>query len=274
MNKYDRIIKENFFTDLLPVIEFLLGLPTIKATTPIPGKLQHTLEREPDYVRIVELENGVKFILHIEFQTHNEPGMIYRMRHYHDLLSAKFPKLRIRPFVVYLGEKKPTMRTELRNNEIFTHFELRNLKDYSAQELSQKDIPEALVLAVLADYQGEKPEKVISTIIKKLKKISGDETKLKRYITQLAGLSGLRNLEKDVLKQFKKMALDFEIEESYFFQEGLQEGIQEGIQEGRQKQKREMIQNALQRSNMSVREIAQLLGVSEKLVREIKKETL
>ena len=80
-----------------------------------------------------------------------------------------------------MGDKKPTMRTGLRNNEIFTHFELRNLKDYSAQELTQKDIPEALILAVLADYEGEKPEKVISTIIEKLKKVSGNETKKVRY---------------------------------------------------------------------------------------------
>ena len=90
--------------------------------------------------------------------------------------------------------------------------------------------------------------------------MSGDETKLKRYITQLAGLSGLRNLEKDVLKQFKSMALDFEIEESYFFKEG------------RQEEREEMIRNALQRSTMSVREIAHLLDVPEKLVREVKKK--
>lgn len=131
MNKYDRLIKENFFTELLPVIEFLLGLPSIKSTISIAGKLQHTLEKEPDYARIVELENDEKFILHLEFQVKNEKNMIYRMRHYHDLLSMKYPDMRIKPFVIYLGNKKPTMRTALKPSEVFTHFDLKNLNLHS-----------------------------------------------------------------------------------------------------------------------------------------------
>lgn len=264
MNKYDRLIKENFFTELLPVIEFLLGLPSIKDTIAIAGKLQHTLEKEPDYARIVELENGEKFILHIEFQVKDEKNMIYRMRHYHNLLSAKYPGMRIKSFVVYLGNKKPTMRTSLTLSEMFMHFDLKNLNDYSAQELTQKDIPEAVLLAVLANYEGEKPAVVIKAIIEKLTKISGDQTMLKRYITQLAGLSGLRNLERDVTQQFKAMALDFEIENNFLFKEGKQEGKQETQEE--------LIKNVLEQSEMSVREITKLLKVPERLVREVKKK--
>ena len=264
MNRYDRLIKENFFTELLPVIEFLLGLPSIKNTIAITGKLQHTLEKEPDYARIVELENGEKFILHVEFQVKDEKNMIYRMRHYHNLLSTKYPGMMIKPFVVYLGNKKPTMRTSLTLSEMFTHFDLKNLNDYSAQKLTQKDIPEAVLLAILANYEGEKPAVVIRAIIEKLTKISADQTKLKRYITQLAGLSGLRNLEQDVTQQFKAMALDFEIENNFLFKEGKQEGKQETQEE--------IITSILRKSKMSVREIAQLLDVPEKLVRALKKK--
>lgn len=60
------------------------------------------------------------------------------------------------------------------------------------------------------------------------------------------------------------MALDFEIENNFLFKEGKQEGKQE--------EREELVRNVLEQSKMSVREIAKLLKVPGKLVKEVKKK--
>ena len=72
MNTTDRILKELFFDGLLPSVEFILGLPPIISTEAFPSKFQHTIEKEPDYVRIVQYLNKRKEVLHLEFQLKSE----------------------------------------------------------------------------------------------------------------------------------------------------------------------------------------------------------
>ncbi len=54
----------------------------------LEDKLQTTIEKEPDFIRIIKTD-AEKFILHLEFQTQDEEGMIYRMQEYYGLLCRK-----------------------------------------------------------------------------------------------------------------------------------------------------------------------------------------
>jgi len=54
-HSFDKILKENLEATILPLIEQLLHIQIIKFE-PLTQKLQVTLEREPDFIRIVETQ--------------------------------------------------------------------------------------------------------------------------------------------------------------------------------------------------------------------------
>jgi len=86
-NTYDKILKENLEATLLPLMEELLNIRVITFEK-LTHKLQVTLEREPDFIRIVETELKERFILHLEFQTNNDSEMVYRMAEYKAIIPT------------------------------------------------------------------------------------------------------------------------------------------------------------------------------------------
>ena len=61
--EYDKVIKENMAAIFLPLSEKYLGIK-IATTRDLPEKLQTTIEREPDFVKVVTDDDGKEFILH------------------------------------------------------------------------------------------------------------------------------------------------------------------------------------------------------------------
>ncbi len=127
-NDYDKILKENIATVFLPLAAKYLGIRIVRSEE-LKDKLQTTIEKETDFIRIVETDGGEKFILHLEFQSVDEEGMVYRMQEYYGLLRRKY-RLPVRQFVIYLGQKASVMQTQLGPEEVFTGFTLRSLRDY------------------------------------------------------------------------------------------------------------------------------------------------
>lgn len=257
-----KIIKENIEEVFLPLAEKYLGIK-IKSSRKISPKLQTTLEREADFLRTVTTDQQEKFILHIEFQTNDEADMVYRMAEYNAILLRKY-KLPVRQFVVFLGEGKPKMRTTLQKSEVIEGFHLTNLKTYDYRSLLISDIPEEIILAILSDYVGEPPVKVITHVIKRLQEVSKDEIKLRKYIRQLTILSRLRKLEGETIKQIEKMPITYDIKKDYWYKEGKQEG--------RKEEKREMIIEMLKDSSISLEKIAKFAKVTLAYVKQIQKE--
>jgi hypothetical protein len=95
---YDKIFKENIAALFLPLSEKYLGI-RITRTEELKDKLQTTIEKEPDFIRIVETDKGERFILHLEFQSADEEGMIYRMQEYFGILRKKYGLL-VKQFVI------------------------------------------------------------------------------------------------------------------------------------------------------------------------------
>ncbi|MBD0293663.1 MAG: hypothetical protein ICV84_00455, partial [Flavisolibacter sp.] len=132
-HEYDKIIKENITALLLPLTEKYLGIK-IKDSRELKDKLQTTIEKEPDFIRIVKTDTEQEFVLHIEFQTQDEEGMIYRLQEYYGLLRRKH-QLPVRQFVIYLGHKPSKMQVQLPPAEVFTGFTLKSMRDYSYESL-------------------------------------------------------------------------------------------------------------------------------------------
>ena len=49
----------------------------IKSATQLNEKMQITIEREMDFLFLIESESSEKFLLHIEVETGDNPDMIY-----------------------------------------------------------------------------------------------------------------------------------------------------------------------------------------------------
>ncbi len=75
---YDKIFKENIEELILPLAKKVLSL-NLENLEELKDDLQTTIERKPDFLKKV-VSNDKKqsdYILHIEFQTVDEPKMVY-----------------------------------------------------------------------------------------------------------------------------------------------------------------------------------------------------
>jgi len=290
MGEYDRIIKENIEAILITLGKKLFGFE-IKNPRPLTEKLQITIEREPDFLKQITLDDDSEIILHLEFQRYDDQDMIYRMAEYKAILQRKY-KIPVRQFVVYLGKDMPKMRTELLADEQITGFTLTNIHDIPVNQVLDSDIPEEIVLSILTEYPETDAEEVISKIIHKLKKVAPNEAEFKRSLQQLVTLSRIRKLEGQTEKQIAAMPITYDIETDYLYNKGIEKGIergiekgikkgikkgvekgiQQGIEKGIEREKIIIIKKALTKKKLTIEEIADLADVSVDLVITIRSQ--
>ena len=257
-NLYDKIFKENAESIFLPLVESRLGIK-IKSFKPYKAKLQTTLEREMDFFYEVETTDGVSFLLHIEFQTDNEPDMVYRKAEYHGI-ALNLRKMEIKHFVIYLGTEKPTMRTKLLEEEIYSGFDLIDIHSIDHRIMLQSQVPDFIILAILADYPPEKAESVLRLTLQQLKTACRNKSELSKFIKQLVILSRLRKIEDLTIKITEEMPITYDIETDYLYKRGIEKGIE--------KDKIEVICNA-RLEGMSIEVIARIVNLSPERVRQI-----
>jgi hypothetical protein len=267
--QYDKILKENIEQVFLPLSEKYLGIKILEAKD-LPEKLQITLEREPDFIKIVRTDKHETFILHMEFQTHDESGMVYRMAEYKAIMMRKFG-MPVRQFVIYLGVKRPKMRTELAEDEIIKGFGLVNVHELDTEHILDSDIPEEIMLAILGDYHRTKADMVIRKIIGRLRELCSDEIRLQKYIQQLIMLSRLRNLEVETKKEVEHMPITYDIKKDGLFLEGIKIGEKRG-----EKRRGLLVAEKLLKKGMPIQEVSEICSVPvdelEKIAQQIKRK--
>jgi hypothetical protein len=248
---YDKILKENMEALILPLADKLLGL-SLGSTEELPDDLQTTLERKPDLLKRVteppaaagvpatgspsvgvpttaNKGNG-SYILHIEFQTKDEPTMANRMLLYYAMLWEKYQEP-VKQFVVFIGQRKPRMATALSHDPLQYHFSLIDIRELNYHNLlSSATQPEEAVLAILSGFKKSEVDTVIPEILTKLRQLSGvggipDERKLRRYVRQIEILANLRNLQPQVIRYTEAMALTYDIKSDVRYQQGREEVI-------------------------------------------------
>ena len=125
--------------------------------------------------------------------------------------TKPFCRERVRQFVIYLGTNRPKMRTTLRKEEQITGYALKNIHDLPVDKVLDSEIPEEVILSILADYPKANTAAVVQRIIGNLQKLATDEATLNRYIQQLVILSRLRKLDKETEKQVRDMPITYDI---------------------------------------------------------------
>lgn len=233
----------------------ILGL-NLKNATELQEKIQSTIEREPDFLKKVETKNGKAYILHLEFQLKDEPKMIYRMAEYRAILQRKY-ELPVKQFVIYLGEGVPRMETQLKSEEQIINFELKNLHNLPIEDALGSEVPEEIVLSILADYPKANASEVISQIISKLKEATSNEAEFKKYLQQLLTLSRIRKLERITEEHIEAMPITYDVKKDFLYNQGKQE------------EKRLTILEMCNDPSLTVEQIARFTRTSIEYVQEV-----
>jgi len=226
-NIYDRIFRENAEHLFIPLVEHFLPIK-IASYKILQVSFPQTSEHEVDFLYEIIDENQTKLILHIEFQSANDPAMLQRMQEYHSKIFKKFG-LPVESLVINLGQRAFTARTQLKPEEIFTGYRVINLFELSTEELLSAQVPEVVILAFLANYPKNQIEAVLRLTLKKLKQIVVKEKDLRRYLTQLLLLSRLRNFEERTQQIINTMPITYDIETDGLYLQGIEKGIEKGI---------------------------------------------
>jgi predicted transposase/invertase (TIGR01784 family) len=261
---YDKIFKENIEEIILPLAEKILNIKPEKLEE-IPDDLQKTIERKPDFLKkMLYSDKSKDFILHIEFQKEDNQEMVYRMYEYHALLLRKY-KMKILQCVFYIDQAAPQMLTHLEFDNLNFSFQLYHFQDFDYHTFLNSNEPEEVILAILANFGGENPEKVAEKILNKLKSLPTETFRHEKCVKQLEILSKLRNLQGTIIKLLEQMALTYDLKEDLRYQQG----ISEGIKEGKKETIIETIEKMLKDKILSYQKIAQYFDVSVEFVQEI-----
>jgi predicted transposase YdaD len=257
----------------------------IKQYAPLKEKMQTTIEREMDFFYEVLTDSGETFILHLEFQTEDDADMLARAQEYHGMAYRR-KKMEIRHVVVYLGATESKMETQLDEKFVFKGFELLKIHDLDTQELLSSQVPQVVLLAILANYPKEQAESVLRLLVKRLRLLSKNKSELSRYLKQLMVLARIRKLEDLTVKITEEMPIVYDIQTDYLFLKGIEKGevqgfekgeVQgfekgkiQGIEQGIEQGQLLFIKSLLSNTDFSNEKIAQLVGCKLETVQQVR----
>ena len=257
-NIYDKIVKENIASIIPALMNSVLGFKVLESVV-ITEKLQQTKEKEADVLRIITDPSGRKFILHLEFQVDDYKKMAYRMADYWVLLKSKY-KYPIRQFVIYIGNKQPTMKTVLSEDGNYFQFQLINITQLDYLRFLNSTNPEEIILAVLGDFGNEKPETALSHIIQRLEETKTDQNTLQKHFRQLRILAKLRKLDLKFDDMIQNMAKYLDVKNDYLYIKG------------REDEKIGFVTNLLTESDFTIDKIAKIAGVAVDFVKSVQRQ--
>ena len=261
VNQYDKILRENIEAALPGLIRNLLDIHAVY-TEELPDDIQHTKERKPDVLKKVTDKNGETFVLHIEFQVKGEQEVVFRMAEYYIMLLRRY-KLPVRQYVIYIGAGNPGMTDHISSASMNFKYQLIALSAVDYHLLLRSNNPEEKMLAILADFGGKDPKRVVEDIVNQVIAASkGNFSKL-RHLRQLRILAQLRNLASNKLAIMDSVAGFMSDEKDILYRRGELKGIEKG--------KIAIVKNLLLKTDFTIAKIAGLTNVTEAFVKKVKK---
>ncbi len=199
-NSYDSVLK-GLFQRERPSILLDLLTGGVRVRQALNAELAKPLERRADAAFLLEDDS----IFHLEVQTTNDPAMPYREGVYCFLLGHKYRRRRIHQAVVYLGEEKMRMPSELDLGQAKVAYTLIDIRDIDASTLLASGRPADLPLAMLARGGSEQ----LQEILRRVAAMQGAEGE--KVIDEIAALSGLRRLDGKLIMELQRMPTVSEI---------------------------------------------------------------
>ena len=217
--------------------------------------------RRADLVARVKDANGKSYILHVEIQNDNQANMPLRMLRYYSDIALQYPKDKVVQYLLYIGNAPLTMTNQISGHNWTYHHEVLDMRNQDSEYFLSSNNPDAIVLAILCDPQGQEPKAVVARIIQELRRLHGDKLdKLRDSLEMLDVLAGNRGLQ-TVVKENVEMYID--TEKLGIYQLVKEKSRAEGLELGEQK----MLLQFLEK--LSPEQVAELSGVSLEKVRDI-----
>lgn len=155
------------------------------------------------------------------------------------------------------------MESNLQTLGLTFEYNLLSINTIDYKTFLKSNQPEEIVLAILANFDKEKPESVLKQIVSKLEETTNSDLALKRYFKQLRILAQLRKLEKKlkntIMDNIAKY-IDEEKDVAYLI----------GFDKGEEK----IVSNLLKKLNYNIEQIADIAGVSVEFVSKVKQQLL
>ena len=275
-NDIDRIFRENIREIFVDYVNRHLGFD-ISESSLIPAHITGTFDKIVDFVVEAVSAKGDKFLIHFEFQSYPDKDMLARMAQYHGFLYHLY-RLPIYHILVYSGNRKHNMRTELEGAEIFRSYHLVSLGTDNLETYLDLDAPAEIVMGIFSDFGTADEEDAIERLIDHLQRTCKNENELRKYLKQLTMLAKFPKLDSIVEQKARsKMPFDWDwenfapvlIAKEEARKEGRAEGLEQGREEGREEGWKEgmregmlsMVKKMIQTGEMTPQRGAQILGV-------------
>ena len=225
--------------------------------------------RRADLVARVKDADGKRYILHVEIQNDNQANMPLRMLRYYSDIALQYPKDKVVQYLLYIGKAPLTMVNQIGGYNWTYRYEMVDMRNQDSEHFLSSGNPEAVVLAILCDQQGQEPNALVARIIKELRRLHGDKLdKLRDSLEMLDVLAGNRGLQ-NIVKENTKMYIDVEKLGIYQLvkEKGEAKGVKKGMEKGRAEYQQEIILQLLEK--LAPEQVAELSGVSLDKVRDI-----
>ena len=184
---------------------------------------------DKEWTRIEKRDSDIVFknenrIIHIEIQNSHHGNMELRMLRYYSDILFEYKDCTVTQYLIYIGKEKCYMKNEILRDEISYKYGIIDMKDVACEDLLYHDNPSAVALSILCDFQDKDKQMVVNTILKRLRELTdGDDIEYKNYIKKVNILSTNRDLEDEVEKGMKMLAVD--IEKTPLYRIGRKEAI-------------------------------------------------
>ena len=230
MQEKDVVSKDLLKRITLDIARILLGLEVEQAEI-VESSHPRVEERRADLVARMAGPAG-QFLLHIEVQNGNDGQMPCRMLRYRSDLCLQCSDEDIRQVLLYIGKEPLRMASGLRQTGLDYQYEIVDMHRVDCARLLAEDSPDALVLAVLCDFQDRSPRAVIRYILDRLQVLTeGTPARFRDYLKMLEILSSNRNLY-EVVKEEQTILSEVLITELPSYGLGMERGMERGMVQG------------------------------------------
>ncbi len=178
-------------------------------------------------------------ILHIEFQSFNDPNMPFRMLRYYLAILERYPSSSIKQLLVYVGNRKLRMKSRLRLRNLSFSYEMIDIRQIDCKVLLESPDPMDRLLACLCKVEDE--AYLIEKLMRTMEGMNEEERK--DYLLKALTLTELRpNLRIKLTEEVRHMPIVVRPEDiklpkkklrkDILYRLGLEEGKHIGFQEG------------------------------------------
>lgn len=217
---------------------FLRAVGVDGRLTPLQTDFPNTRDRQVDFLAVLDRPDGVRKLLHIEFQAAADAAMPARMLGYYSdilawLVARKKDHLGILPRyvvqkVVYVGSARWEPETSIYHENLSFQFEFVDAIKLAVQPLPEAgDLGDAAVAILCAD--GANPI-VIKTILNKI--AQAPDSARADALAQLVALSGLRGIRPLIEQEYKAMGIVVNVADSALLREPIDRAHAKGRAEG------------------------------------------